>query len=169
MIRTPRFLNAKLHYPLFLSSEYNKKLDSYNVDLEKNFRKTTRHYVTTTCVTIPIGDINLIIQMHGIDETSRIKFDMGKIQSEHFSRDYVTIVELSLSDGMTIININELYRTLDGNGKSFNSDNHIMTIETIQKICNALFTQYFCNRDSEFESELPHMLDYNEYLYYLEF
>lgn len=165
MIRTPRLFNPKS----YLKSEYTK-LETYIVDLEENIKKTTKAYKKVLSITVPIEDMNIIVQLHGIDETGMIKYDMfGKADSKYFSKDHVKVVELSFYGEDEIIHIKELYKTLDGYGKSFNCDNHLKDVDTVHRICNAVLSRYFCTRYSELEKDLPHLLDYYDYLMYLEF
>ena len=171
MLRTSKLLQSMDVNQEFYYKEYFNKTVNYTFDLENDIKEAVRPYQLITCITIPIKDIKLIVQVHGIDETGNIKYDLfGKVQSDIFSKDHVTLVELALYGGLVIVNINELYRTLDGNEKSFNCNNdHIMNVETIHKICNAILTRYLCRRFSELEKDGLHSLDYEDYLNYLEF
>lgn len=179
MLRVPNILNAESENQEFLYDQYLDRLINYKVDLVDDIDESYLIYDIIACITIPIKDIKLIVQVHGIDADGNIKYDLfGKTQSEHFPKDHVTLVELSIYDDLKIINIKELYKTLDGNGNSFNSFNsyeegHIMNIERIHKICNATLSNYLCGRNSDgkdlFKEIGSYIMDYEDYLIYLEF
>lgn len=179
MLRIPNVLNAGFEIQDYLYDQYLNRLFNYKVELEDNIDESYKAYDIITCITIPIKDINLVVQVHGIDADGNIKYDLyGKIQSEYFSKDHVSLVELSIYGDLTILNIKELHKTLDGNGNSFNSFNscqsgHIMTTERIHKICNAILSRYLCGRDSDRKYEIEEfgsdIMDYEDYLNYLEF
>lgn len=179
MIRKTNILNAEFENQEYLYDQYLNRLFNYKVELEDDINESYKAYDIIACITIPIKDIKLVIQVHGIDADGNIKYDLfGKTQSEHFSKDHVALVELSIYNDLTIINIKELFKTLDGNGNTFNSFNsceegHIMNIERIHKICNAILSRYLCGRNSDEKCRVEefgsHILDYEDYLNYLEF
>jgi hypothetical protein len=116
-------------------------LNCYTIDLEEDNKESTKVYESIICITIPIKDIILIFKVDGFDEDENIKYTLlGKVQPEHFSKDNVAIVQVSIINKFKISNVKEVYRSRLRIGYSNKTKNgkQINNFGYIYDICNFL-------------------------------
>ncbi|HBY02286.1 MAG TPA: hypothetical protein DEG92_07110 [Rikenellaceae bacterium] len=116
-------------------------LNCYTIELEEDNKESTKVYESIICITIPIKDIIMIFQVDGFDENENIKYKLfGKVQPEHFSKDNVAIVQVSIINKFKITNVKEVYRSRLRIGYSNKTKNgkHINNFGYIYDICNFL-------------------------------
>jgi len=116
-------------------------LNYYTIELEEDNKASTKVYESIICITIPIKDIIMIFQVDGFDENENIQYTLfGKVQPEHFSKDNVAIVEVSIINKLKITNIKEVYRSRlrIGYTSKIKNGKHINNFGYIYDICNFL-------------------------------
>lgn len=155
-----------------LYKRYTEGLKEYKIDLVDEDDDRYNKYIST-CIVIPFLEINLIVQVHAIDDSGQIKYYLlGYLKSHDFSDEHITLVHASIGWDR-IYNYEKLYEALDGNYKSFNREEWMMNLEMINKVCNAVLHRYLCNRgrwrNDYAIDEDGDAMDIDDYLLYIEF
>ncbi len=143
MLNTISKINTKSMSKEDLVKEYKNKLSNYTTSAGN---VATHEYCDlSTCITIPIGDMNVIAETTGVGGDGKVNFNLfGRTTSELFSSNHVELSEIIIENDEIII-INRLVKMSDCNEKSFNDEaNHTLDIETIRKICIVILDFYLC-------------------------
>lgn len=145
MLKKPSVVNVNHENNNCFNEHFFNNLNCYTIELNVENISSTKVHHTSICITIPLREIILILKVNGFDKNKNIKYELlGKVQPENFSKENVTMVQLSLIDNFKIINIKEVYRSRRKIGYILNNKNDEQknNFGFIYDICNFIVRSF---------------------------